>query len=150
LQPIIAAHIVGGQTHKGFSMHDLHISLLSAALAALITGWLGWRCGNIRVKEKIIHGDGGHGLLHRRMRAQSNFTEYTPIALVLIVVLDLAEQDGWLLGLTALAFMIGRVLHAIGMDAEGPAKPRMIGMMLTLPLLLAWAVWAALAAFGVV
>jgi uncharacterized membrane protein YecN with MAPEG domain len=131
-------------------MNDLHISLLSAAFAAVITGWLGWRCSNIRVTEKIIHGDGGHGLLHRRMRAQSNFTEYTPIALVLIVVLDLAEQDGWLLGLTALAFMIGRVLHAIGMDAEGPVKPRMIGMMLTLPLLLAWAAWAALAAFGVV
>ncbi|MFC3097796.1 MAPEG family protein [Alteraurantiacibacter palmitatis] len=131
-------------------MDDLHISLLSAALAALIAGWLGWRCGKVRISEKIVHGDGGHALLHRRMRAQSNFTEYTPIALVLILVLDLADQDGWLLGLTALAFMAGRVLHALGMDAEGPVKPRMIGMMLTFPLLLLWAIWAALAAFGVV
>lgn len=131
-------------------MEDLHISLLAAALAALITGWLGMRCGSIRVKDKILHGDGGNALLHRRMRAQSNFTEYTPVALALILVLDLAGQDGWLLGLTALAFMLGRVLHAIGMDAETAAKPRMIGMLLTLPLLLLWAAWAVLVAFRVV
>lgn len=131
-------------------MQDLHITLLAAALAGLITGWLGYRCGKIRISEKILHGDGGHGLLHRRMRAQSNFTEYTPIALVLILVLDLADQDGWLLGLTALAFMLGRVLHAIGMDAETAARPRMVGMMLTFPLLLLWAAWAALVAFRVV
>jgi uncharacterized protein len=131
-------------------MQDLHIALLAAALAGLITGWLGWRCGKIRVTEKILHGDGGNGLLHRRMRAQSNFTEYTPIALVLILALDLAQQDGWLLGLTALAFMLGRVLHAIGMDAETAARPRMVGMMLTFPLLLLWAVWAGLVAFRVI
>jgi len=123
-------------------MADLHISLLAAALAALVTGWLGYRCGNIRIKEKILHGDGGNALLHRRMRAQSNFTEYTPVALVLILLLDLTDQDGWLLGLTALAFIVGRVLHAIGMDAETAARPRMIGMMLTFPLLLLWAGWA--------
>lgn len=131
-------------------MEDLHISLLSAALAGLITGWLGWRCGQVRMKEKILHGDGGNGALQRRMRAQSNFTEYTPFALALILVLDLANQDGWLLGLSALAFMIGRVLHAIGMDAETAAKPRMVGMLLTMPLLLLWAVWAGLVAFKVV
>ena len=123
-------------------MADLHISLLSAGLAALITGWLGYRCGTIRMKEKILHGDGGNALLHRRMRAQSNFTEYTPIALVLILLLDLTDQDGWLLGLTALAFIVGRVLHAIGMDAETAARPRMIGMLLTFPLLILWAGWA--------
>ena len=131
-------------------MHALHISLLAAALAALIAIWLGMRCGQVRVKEKILHGDGGNALLHRRMRAQSNFTEYTPIALLLVLALDLAEQDGWLLGGTALAFMLGRVLHAIGMDSDGPATPRMIGMLLTLPLLVLWALWAALVAFGAV
>jgi len=122
----------------------MHISLFSAAIAALIASWLGWRCGKLRVSEKILHGDGGSGLLARRMRAQANFTEYTPFALVLIVLLDLADVDTWALGLTALAFMIGRVLHGIGMDAETAAWPRMVGMMLTFPLLLAWAIWAIL------
>jgi uncharacterized membrane protein YecN with MAPEG domain len=125
-------------------MADMHVSLFSAAIAALITAWLGWRCGKVRMSEKILHGDGGNVLMMRRMRAQANFTEYTPIALVLIVLLDLMDVNIMALGLTALAFMLGRVLHAIGMDSDGPHKARMIGMMLTLPLLIVWAMWAIL------
>ena len=125
-------------------MADMHVSLFSAAIAALITAWLGWRCGKVRMSEKIAHGDGGNALMMRRMRAQANFTEYTPIALVLIVLLDLMDINAWALGLTALAFLVGRVLHAVGMDAETPSKARMIGMALTLPIMLAWAVWALL------
>jgi len=125
-------------------MGDMHISLFSAATAALITAWLGWRCSKLRLSDKILHGDGGNALLLRRMRAQANFTEYTPIALVSIVLLDLMDINAWALGLTALAFLVGRVLHAVGMDSETPSKARMIGMTLTLPIMLAWAVWALL------
>ena len=131
-------------------MSDMQISLISVALAALIASWLGARCGAVRAKEKITHGDGGNPLMMKRMRAQSNFVEYAPFALALIIVLDLAGQDGLTLTLTALAFMLGRVLHAIGMDADQAAWPRMVGMLLTLPLLLAWAIWALLLAFNVI
>ena len=125
-------------------MADMHVSLFSAGVAALITAWLGWRCSKLRLSEKILHGDGGNSLMMRRMRAQANFTEYTPIALVLIVLLDLMDINAWALGLTALAFMVGRVLHAVGMDSEAPSKARMIGMALTLPIMLVWAIWALL------
>jgi uncharacterized membrane protein YecN with MAPEG domain len=131
-------------------MDDLHISLLSVALAAIILQWLGWRCGKLRMSENILHGDGGHGLLARRMRAMANFTEYTPIALLLVLVLDLARQDGWALALLSLAFLLGRVLHAIGMDAETAARPRMVGMLLTMPVLVILSVWAVLAGLRVV
>ena len=131
-------------------MHELHITLLSAAIAALIAFWLAMRCGRVRTTEKILHGDGGNALLMQRMRAQANFTEYTPIALVLIAALELAGQAGWALGLSALAFMLGRVLHAIGMDAAEFSRARMIGMILTMPLLLGWAVAAVLTAFLVI
>lgn len=131
-------------------MSDMHISLISAAFAGLIACWLGLRCGQVRAKEKIAHGDGGHSLMAKRMRAQANFVEYTPFALVLIVVLELMEQQGYALGLTALAFLVGRILHAIGMDADTPGKPRMVGMFLTVPLLLFWSVWALLLAFKVI
>ena len=125
-------------------MADMHISLFSAGIAALIVGWLGWRCGSVRMSDKILHGDGGNALLARRMRAQANFTEYTPIALILIVLLDLMDVNPLILGLSALAFMLGRVLHAIGMDADDTHWARATGMALTFPLLLAWAVWAIL------
>jgi len=122
----------------------MHISLISAAIAVFIVLWLGVRCGQVRTREKIMHGDGGNALLLRRMRAQANFGEYTPFALVLIVLLDLVDANPMVLGITALAFMIGRVLHAIGMDADGAHWGRMAGMMLTMPLLLGWAIWAVL------
>lgn len=131
-------------------MHELHISLLSAALAALIAIWLGARCGAVRAKEGISHGDGGNGLMQRRMRAQSNFVEYTPFALALIVLLEVSGQAGWALGLSALAFMLGRVLHAIGMDSESVPLPRKAGMLLTMLPLLGWSIAAILVAFGVV
>ena len=129
-------------------MHEMHISLLSAAVAAAIAFWLAMRCGKTRGAEKISMGDGGNDKLLRRMRAQANFTEYAPFALVLIVVLEMAGQGGTALALSALAFMIGRVFHALGMDDDA-SKGRMIGMILTMPILLGWAIAAALAAFGV-
>ena len=131
-------------------MEDMHISLVSAALAALIAMWLGWRCGKLRISEKILHGDGGHGLLHRRMRAQANFTEYTPFVLFLIVLLDLYGKDGWPLAMTALAYMVGRVLHAVGMDADFPARTRQIGMLVTWLTMAGLSVAALLAAFRII
>lgn len=131
-------------------MFDLHITLLSTALAALINIWLAARCGAMRGKEKILHGDGGNAALLRRMRAQANFIEYTPLALILIAALELSGHAGWPLAVSALAFMLGRILHAFGMDSEEVAKPRMIGMLLTLPIMLGWAIAAILVAFRVI
>jgi uncharacterized membrane protein YecN with MAPEG domain len=132
-------------------MEDLHISLTAAGLAALIALWLGARCIAVRASAKIMHGDGGNERLARRMRAQANFAEYAPVALVLVVLLDLSGQDAtpagrWALALSALAFLVGRVLHAIGMDADGDAWPRVVGMALTYLPLLGWTVWALLVA----
>ncbi len=130
-------------------MHELHISLLSAVSAALIVIWLGARCGKVRSTEKIGMGDGGNDRLLRRMRAQANFTEYAPFALVLILVLDMAGQGGTALAVSAFAFMLGRVFHAIGMDSDA-SKGRMVGMILTMPILLGWSIAAGLAAFGAI
>ena len=131
-------------------MIEHHISLLSIALAAFINLWLSWRCGAARGKTKILHGDGGDAILQRHMRAHSNFVEYTPIALLLILVLDLNEQHGWLLAITAALFLLGRVLHAIGMQADKPSMPRMAGMLTTMLPYAIWIVWTALVAFGIV
>ena len=131
-------------------MDDMHISLLSAAIAALMCVWLGFRCGKVRIDEKILHGDGGNTLLHRRMRAQANFVEYTPFILLMIVLLDLLGRDGWALGLTALIYFAGRVLHAIGMDADKEGKPRLIGIVITWLALIGLAVACILAALRVI
>ena len=129
---------------------NLHITLVAAAIAALINMWLAWRCGAVRGKEKIMHGDGGNALLTRRMRAQANFVEYTPLVLILVGALEATGHGGWPLAATVALFLFGRILHGIGMEGEGPTKPRMIGMLLTLPILLGLAIAALLAAFDVI
>ena len=62
----------------------LPTTLCFAAAAVLVNFWLGMRCGQVRHSEKISIGDGGNEKLIRRMRAQANFVENVPLALILI------------------------------------------------------------------
>ncbi len=119
-------------------MTVLPITLSAAAAAALINFWLGMRIAQIRTKEKISIGDGGNELLTRRMRAQLNFAENTPLVLILIALVELAGRGGLWLNIVAAVFLVGRVLHAIGMDGASLGWGRSVGMaanMLTFAIL---------------
>jgi uncharacterized membrane protein YecN with MAPEG domain len=126
----------------------LPITLASAAVAALIAIWLMVRIGEVRRREKIIHGDGGNALLGRRMRAQLNFVESAPIVLLLIAAIELAGRDGLWLVLMAALYWLGRVLHGVGMDADAGGKARMAGTIITMVTLLVLAIVAMLLATG--
>lgn len=128
----------------------LPVTLTSAAAAALIVMWLGIRVGRIRAAEKVSHGDGGVPMLTRRMRAQLNFVEYTPFVLMLIAGIEIAGKGGTWLAIVSGVYMLGRVAHGIGMDAEKDSKGRMIGISLTMLTLIGLAIYAALVAAGVV
>lgn len=126
----------------------LQTTLSLAAAAAIINMWLAMRCGRLRGSEKIMHGDGGNPALLRRMRAHSNFTEYTPLMLILIGVIELTDKGGTWLAIVGAVFMVGRVLHALGMDNPEVGKPRMIGMLATMLTMVGLAVVAVLIALG--
>jgi uncharacterized protein len=123
-------------------------TLCLAAAAAVINLWLGIRIGKLRQAEKIIHGDGGNALLTRRMRAQSNFIENVPLALILFALIELTGKGGQWLALVGAVFMLGRVAHGLGMDSEKPNAPRTIGALVTMLTLLGLAVVALLLATG--
>ena len=106
----------------------LPTTLCFAAAAALVNFWLGMRCGKVRAAEKINFGDGGNELMIRRMRAQSNFIEQTPLTVILVGLVELAGKGGQWLAPAVAVFIIGRICHGIGMD--GNFKPgRGIGML---------------------
>ncbi|MEY4951684.1 MAG: hypothetical protein RL299_108 [Pseudomonadota bacterium] len=125
----------------------LPTSLCLMAAALLINFWLGMRCGQIRSKQGISIGDGGNELLIRRMRAQANFIEQTPLILLGVALVELAGKGGmWLAPLGGL-FLLGRIAHGIGMD--GNFKPgRAIGMVTGIVLQLALVVVAVGTALG--
>ena len=127
---------------------ELHITLVSAALAAIINLWLSARCGRARAAAKVAHGDGGDAALMQAMRAHSNFTEYTPLTLVLIAAVELSGHGGWLLAATAIAFLLGRVLHGLGMVPAKTNWLRASGMLLTFLPILGLSAAAVLIAYG--
>jgi uncharacterized protein len=123
-------------------MTVLPISLTIAGAAALINFWLASRVGRLRRAAKVAIGDGGDEALAARMRAQSNFTEYTPIFLILLALVELAsESPAWLWAVAAL-FIVGRILHAFGMDRRTINPLRTAGMVLTLLMLIGLALYA--------
>ncbi|MEK6637847.1 MAG: MAPEG family protein [Pseudomonadota bacterium] len=112
----------------------LPITLAAAGAAALINLWLAIRVGQVRTKEKVMIGDGGNENVIRRMRAHANFTEFTPFVLILIAVIELATgTSNWLWAVSSL-YLVGRLLHAFGMDGFMPG--RMIGTIITMVSLL--------------
>lgn len=127
----------------------LPVTLSSAAAAAIINLWLATRVGQMRGALKVIHGDDSGGPLTRRMRAQLNFVENTPFVLALIAAIELSGRGQPWLAYVAGIYMLARVAHGIGMDGEGPTKPRMIGVLVTMLTLLGLSVVAVLILMGV-
>jgi uncharacterized membrane protein YecN with MAPEG domain len=121
-------------------MFFLPVALITAGASALLNFWLGLRVSRLRISEKIMVGDGGNVRLIARMRAQLNFAEYAPLVLILIALIELARgTQVWLWGV-ALIFIVGRILHAFGMDGWNPG--RMIGILTTMLTMLGLAAYA--------
>ena len=125
----------------------LPTTLCFAAAAVLVNFWLCMRIGKLRHSEKVPVGDGGNEALIRRMRAQANFIEQTPLTVVLAAAVELAGKGGQWLAPAAAVFIIGRIAHGFGM--EGNFKTgRPIGMLTAMLFQLVLIVFAVMAATG--
>ncbi|MFK4871079.1 MAPEG family protein [Novosphingobium sp. ZW T3_23] len=126
----------------------LQTTLCLAAAAGIITFWHIARIGQLRVREKVLFGDGGHDPLARRMRAQLNFVESTPFVLILAAAIEMTGKGGTWLAVVGSLFMLGRVAHALGMDIDRPNPLRMVGVLITILTLLGLSAIAVLIALG--
>ncbi|MFT4026890.1 MAG: MAPEG family protein [Novosphingobium sp.] len=125
----------------------LPTTLCLTAAAIVVNFWLGVRISKLRYPLGISVGDGGNEALIRRMRAQANFMENTPLTLILVAAVELAGQGGAWLAPAGAVFILGRIAHGIGMD--GPFKAgRPIGMLTTYLLQLALIGVGVLASIG--
>lgn len=71
------------------------------------------------------------GALQRKVRAQGNFTEYVPLALLFIIALELM-QSRWLVWLLGSTLTVARIAHGWGLiKTYGPSLGRAIGFYLT-------------------
>lgn len=116
-------------------MESLPVTSLLAGAAALFLVVLSFPIANRRRITKLSAGDGGDEKFNRLIRAQANFIEYSPLALIAIGLLEMnAFPQIWVCGFAA-ALAAGRVLHAIGL-IWNVTIGRMLGMILTFGVLL--------------
>ncbi|MBB65581.1 MAG: hypothetical protein CMO81_11025 [Waddliaceae bacterium] len=83
-----------------------------------------------RRKKKVALGYGKSRELKDRGRAFENFTEYVPIALLLMMIVEFSGGNQALLHMSGLSLIFGRLLHAIAIYRR-IIRLRVVGMSLT-------------------
>lgn len=108
------------------------IVLLYAGALALLLVALSLNVVRLRWKHRVGIGTGNVEELECAARAQANFAEYVPLALLVLALLEASGLAGWSVHALGLALLVGRLLHAVGLSgSSGPSRARQIGILLT-------------------
>lgn len=108
------------------------ITTFYAAILGIFFIFLSIRTIHVRRKLKIIIGDAGNNELQRIIRAHANFSEYVPIGMFLILLVEIGDGYAPFIHFLGLCLIIGRLLHAFGVSRSNENfKFRVLGMSLT-------------------
>ena len=114
----------------------LFYSFIYVALSAWILVKLSINVIIKRRKNKVSFGDDGNRVLLRRIRAQGNFIEYTPIFLISLIGIEWLGYEKnipyYLIYVHSLGmiFILGRIFHTISLYQK-KISFRRIGMRIT-------------------
>jgi uncharacterized membrane protein YecN with MAPEG domain len=118
----------------------MFVTPLYAGLLALFFVVLSVRVVNLR-RRGIIFGDNGDVGVIRIVRAQANFAEYVPLALLMLGLLEMGRFSIYLLHALGLALLIARLLHGFALSFGWKMRfGRVAGAALTFVVLLIEAV----------
>lgn len=115
------------------------ITSIYASLLALLIVRLSVAVIKLRRKNRVSVGDGGNEALQLAIRAHANAVEYIPIALMLLLTLELNGAPKILIHILGVTLLIGRILHAMGLPAKD-LRRRVLGMQITIYLLIGLAI----------
>ncbi|WP_034915440.1 MULTISPECIES: MAPEG family protein [Erwinia] len=107
------------------------VSALYVVVGALFLIKLSLDVVRLRRQYRVAYGDGGFFELQTAIRTHGNAAEYIPLALLLLVIMEMNGADIWMLHLCGLLLFLGRALHAYGLRSS-TLLWRKNGMMLTL------------------
>ena len=126
------------------------VSPLYIGLAAILLIVLSGRVMQLRYRHRVGLGDGGQPDLVRAIRVQANFVEYVPVALLLLLCVDLVGDPKWIVHVLGILLLVGRVLHAYGLSRNSNESfGRASGTVLTLVVIVVGAALAILGAFNI-
>jgi uncharacterized membrane protein YecN with MAPEG domain len=115
------------------------ITSLYAAPLALLIVWLSLRVIRLRRSNKVRLGDGGVSDLQVAIRAHGNATEYIPLSLILLALLEFGGANALAVHAGGMALVAGRLIHARGLLTD-TLRYRVLGMQFTLFTLIGLAV----------
>ena len=108
------------------------ITALYAGLLGVLMLMLAFRVVAVRRTTSIGLGDGGDALLLSRIRIHGNAAEYVPLALILMLILELNGGSARWLHVLGIALLVGRVAHVQGLSqSTGTSAGRFVGNILT-------------------
>ena len=108
----------------------MEITLLYASLLTILAIFLALRNGVIRGKTKTMLGEGDSPELLQSIRAHGNLMEHAPIALMLLLLLEMQGIADWKLHLIGSSFFLCRILHAYGITISRESTPyRVVGAL---------------------
>jgi uncharacterized protein len=102
-----------------------------AAVLVLIFVLLSVRVIQMRASAKIGLGHGNNPVMERRIRVHGNFAEYVPLALLLLLCMELQSQSRILIHVLCIALIAARVVHAIGVTPVKENFPMRVASVLT-------------------
>ena len=116
----------------------LIVTSIVASVLTIIFIKLSFVVIGLRRKNKVGLGSGGHEDLERAIRAQGNFAEYVPFGIILIACLELNGAPWWLVAIPGITLIVGRMIHAKGINVPPPDfSKRILGMKFTFNTLIA-------------
>lgn len=118
--------------------------IVTPLYAALLTLWmlvLSMRVISCRRKARVSLGDGGNVELQRAIRGHANFNEYVPLALLLLLILELSHFSIYVVHALGLTLLVARLLHGYALSFTVEFKfGRFWGAFLTFTVLIVQAV----------
>ena len=121
------------------------ITLLYASLLGLLQVTLAYKVGSSRLKTNTLLGDGNQSEVLQKVRAHGNLTEYVPIFLILLALIEMQGVALWKIHVLGSLFFLARIAHSYGMYISTESTPpRLIGILVT------WLSIAGMSVYGLI
>lgn len=125
---------------------NLEITALYAALLGVLFIFLSFMVSKNRLRAHVSLGDGSDEGLEQAIRAQGNFAEYVPMALLLLGLVEVQGAAAGLVHGLGATLLVSRLMHAWGISRPKAVHPgRKFGTIFTWLMILAASVYLLIA-----
>ena len=122
----------------------MKITLLYTSLITILTIFLAFKVGIARGKTNTLLGEGDSSELLQSIRSHGNLIEHAPLALLLLLLLEMHGVTDWKLHLLGSSFFLLRILHAYGLSISRESTPyRLVGALGS------WAMMVGMSIYGI-